>query len=142
MAAARPPKRPSKLRGIRQDPDMRRLLNRLPESMQQTLTDQQLSYLKVALGSGNWRKHPVDIRGTLPLPFLPSSIYFVVLLGRNRRALSRQERDIGLLSLLLLLLVFCLISLSLGLLALYLLKSALGIDLFADFSTGIWHWFQ
>jgi hypothetical protein len=34
------------------------------------------------------------------------------------------------------------LSLTLGLLVLYLFKSALGINLFAGFSLGIWDWFK
>lgn len=127
---------------IRQDPDIRRLLSRLPESMENQLTDEHLCYLKVAIGSGNWRKHPVDLRGSFPLPFIRSKIYFVLLMGKNRRKLSRKEVNLGFISVVLLILIFFIISTGMGLLLLYLLKSALGINLFETFSIGIWEWFN
>jgi len=125
---------------IRHDPDIRLLLSRLPDATAASLSDQQLRHLKVAIGSGKWRKHTVDIRGAFAVPFKPSSIYFVVLMGRNLRQVSRREREVSFISLLTLIMVFFALSALLGLLSLYLLKSALGINLFAGFSLGLWHW--
>lgn len=46
------------------------------------------------------------------------------------------------LSMALVLSVFLLFSAALGILLLYLVKSALGIDLIPGFSFGVWGWFQ
>ena len=56
-------------RSIRKDPDIISLLSRLPQETASLLTDTQLSHLKVAIGSGQYRKHKVGLRGTLPVPF-------------------------------------------------------------------------
>jgi hypothetical protein len=127
---------------IRKDPDIMSLLSRLPLDTASVLTDIQLSHLKVAIGSGQYRKHKVDIRGTIPLPFFPSRIYFVLLMGRNVRSLSRQEKSIAITSLLLLTVIFLVFSSALGLVIIYVLKSALGINLLEGYSLGLWDWIK
>jgi hypothetical protein len=127
---------------IRKDPDIMSLLSRLPLDTASVLTDIQLSHLKVAIGSGQYRKHKVDIRGTIPLPFLPSRIYFVLLMGRNVRSLSRQEKSIAITSMLLLTVIFLVFSSALGLVIIYVLKSALGINLLEGYSLGLWDWIK
>ena len=127
---------------IRKDPDIMSLLSRLPRETASELSDTQLSHLKVAIGSGQYRKHKVDIRGTLPVPFYPSRIYFVLLMGRNIRSLSRQEKSIALTSMLLLTALFLMFSTLLGLVIVYVLKSALGINLLEGFSLGLWDWIR
>jgi hypothetical protein len=127
---------------IRTDPDILNLLSRLPVDTANCLTNEQLQHLKVAIGSGQFRKHKIDMRGTFPVPFYPSRIYFVFLMGRNIRALSRQEKAIALSHITLMLIMFLALSLSLGLILLYLLKSTLGINLLEGFSLGLWDWFK
>jgi hypothetical protein len=127
---------------IRKDPDIMSLLSRLPLETASVLTDIQLSHLKVAIGSGQYRKHKVDIRGTIPLPFFPSRIYFVLLMGRNVRRLSRQEKSIAITAMLLLTVIFLVFSSALGLVIIYILKSALGINLLEGYSLGLWDWIK
>jgi hypothetical protein len=127
---------------IRKDPDIMSLLSRLPLETASVLTDIQLSHLKVAIGSGQYRKHKIDIRGTIPLPFFPSRIYFVLLVGRNVRSLSRQEKSIAITSMLLLTVIFLIFSSALGLVIIYVLKSALGINLVEGYSLGLWDWIK
>ncbi|MFQ3188959.1 MAG: hypothetical protein ACI936_000079 [Paraglaciecola sp.] len=129
-------------RSIRKDPDIMSLIARLPQEMASGLTDTQLSHLKVAIGSGQYRKHKVDIRCTIPVPFFPSRIYFVLLMGRNVRSLSRQEKSIAVISILLLTVIFLIFSSALGLVIIYVLKSALGINLFEGYSLGLWDWIK
>jgi hypothetical protein len=117
------------------------LISRLPDETALSLTDKQLSHLKVAIGHGGYRKHKLDLRGTFPIPFYPSRVYFVLLMGRNVRSLTRQEKSITLTAIVALSCIFLLLSTLLGLLTLYMFKSALGIDLFQDFSLGLWSWF-
>jgi hypothetical protein len=131
-----------KITSIRNDPDVMNLLNRLPDETALSLTDKQLTHLKVAVGNGGYRKHKVDFRGTIPMPFCPSRIYFVLLMGRNIRALTRSEKSITLMTVLFLTSLFFLFSIVFGLLALYILKSALGINIFEGFSLGLWGWLQ
>ena len=129
-------------RSIRKDPDIMSLLSRLPQETASLLTDTQLSHLKVAIGSGQYRKHKVDLRGTLPVPFFTYRIYFVLLMGRNIRSLSRQEKSIAVTSMLLLTVIFLVFSAALGLVIIYVLKSALGINLFEGYSLGLWDWLK
>jgi len=86
------------------------LLSRLPLDTASVLTDIQLSHLKVAIGSGQYRKQKIDIRGTIPLPFFPSRIYLVLLMSHNVRSLSRQEKSIAVISMLLLTIIFLVFS--------------------------------
>jgi hypothetical protein len=118
------------------------LLSRLPVETAAVFTDIQLSHLKVAIGSGQYRKHKVDMRGTIPLPFFPSRIYFVLLMGRNVRSLSRQEKSIAVTTMLLLTVIFLVFSSALGLVIIYVLKSALGINLLEGYSLGLWDWIK
>lgn len=124
---------------IRQDPAIQKLLERMPAEVQQSFTEAQLSYLRVALGARQWGKHKLDVRGTLGLGSW--RYYYVLVAGRNKRSEHRSHKT-GLLLKAVFLSVLLILSSVLGLLVLYLLKSALGIDLFADFSLGIWGWFQ
>lgn len=128
---------------IRQDPAIQKLLERMPAEVQQSFTEAQLSYLRVALGARQWGKHKLDLRGTLGLGNW--RYYYVLVAGRNIRGSQRSEHrnhKVGLLVKAVLVSVLLIISTVLGLLLLYLLKSALGIDLFSDFSLGIWGWFK
>lgn len=125
---------------IRAEPFVRGLLEKLPADSRASFSDEQLLALKIALGGRTWGVHAVDLRWTLK--FWRWHYYFVVLAGRNRRELSRREREIARVAMMLSLAIFLVFSALLGLLVLYLVKSALGINLFPGFSLGIWGWFQ
>lgn len=124
---------------IRQDPAVQKLLERMPSEVQQSFTEAQLSYLRVALGARQWGKHKLDVRGTLGVGSW--RYYYVLVAGRNKRSQYRQHKA-GMLVKAVLISVLLIVSTLLGLFVLYLVKSALGIDLFTDFSLGIWGWFQ
>lgn len=125
---------------IRQDPSIQNLLARIPPEVAQSFTEAQLSALRVALGARSWGRHAVDWRGTFAV--WRWRYYFVFLLGRNRRELSRHEKQLSLLLQAAFLAVLLMVCTLLGLLVLYLVKSAMGIDLFPGFSLGIWSWFK
>ncbi|OMG55118.1 3-phosphoshikimate 1-carboxyvinyltransferase [Azonexus hydrophilus] len=127
-------------RDLRDEPFVRSLLEKLPAGARDSFSDEQLLALKVALGGRAWGVHAVDLRWTLKL--WRWHYYFVLLAGRNRRDLSRREREIARIALALFLAGFVVLSTAFGLLVLYLAKSALGIDLLPGFSFGIWGWFQ
>ena len=118
------------------------ILQRMPQKVADSFSEEQLAHLHSALGARSWKKHPVDIRTTFPVPFFKSRVYFVLLLGRNRRELSRREKQISAITFMLFLLTFIGISTLFGLLVLYLLKSAAGINLIDGYSLGIWSWFK
>lgn len=125
---------------IRQDPTIQKLLSRMPLDVQQSFTEQQLAELRVALGARQWGKHRIDLRGTLSV--WRFRYYYVFVAGRNVREQSRQARQLSMLGQAILISILLSICLLFGLLLLYLLKSALGIDLLDDYSFGIWHWFK
>ena len=110
----------------------------IPPHVTESLTPAQKQSLTRCLSDYFKSDHRLDIRGTLPLPFLPKRIYFVLLGGIDRRQLTRGESAMQLTSIVLLIMCFFVLSLALGLIVLYILKSWLGIDLFESFSFGIW----
>lgn len=127
-------------RSLREDPTITSLLSRMPEAVQNSFTEEQLANLRVALGARSWGKHKIDFRSTIS--FFSYRYYYVFVAGRNRRELSRAEKRKGLLIQSILMSTFLVFCSMLGLLVLYLVKSALGIDLFPNFSLGIWSWFK
>lgn len=127
---------------ISEQPAIKKLLSRMPEPVAKSFSDEQLTHLLTAVGSRSWGKHKVDFRGTFKLPFYQWRFYYVLLAGRNHRELSRKEKRMSLLITAATSALFLMFSAALGLLVLYLIKSALGIDLFPGFSLGIWGWFK
>jgi len=126
--------------GIRDDAFMQALLAKLPGQSGATFSDEQLVALKVALSGRSWGVHKVDLRWSFSLWHW--HYYVVALAGRNRRHLSRREQELRGLALATILVVVLAASTLLGLLVLYLLKSAMGIDLIPGFSFGVWGWFK
>ena len=51
---------------IEQDPAIVNLLERMPQSVQASFTEEQLSHLRNAVSSRQWGHHSMDIRGTIP----------------------------------------------------------------------------
>lgn len=122
------------------DPFIQDLLQRLPRSDRDSFSAAQLLALKVALAGRRWGRHALDVRGALS--FWRWRYYYVVVLGRERRQLSRRQEDLSRTVKALLLLTFLIFSVLLGLIVLYLVKSALGIDLIPGHSLGLWSWFK
>lgn len=125
---------------LRNDPTLKSLLERMPDEVKESFTEVQLSNLKIALAARSWGKHAIDFRSTVS--FFSHRYYYVFLAGRNRRELTRSEKRMGMIIQSVLLTIFVSFCTLLGLLVLYLAKSALGIDMFPDFSLGIWSWFK
>ncbi|MBH0052308.1 3-phosphoshikimate 1-carboxyvinyltransferase [Pseudoalteromonas sp. SWYJZ19] len=112
----------------------------MPKKIQETFTDEQLTHLKLAIGARHWGKHAIDSRGVVK--FFKYRYYFVLLAGRNRRELSEQEQKIAALSQVITTSIFCLFVITVLLLVIYLIKSSLGIDIFSNYSFGVWSWFK
>ncbi|MCU4674811.1 3-phosphoshikimate 1-carboxyvinyltransferase [Catenovulum sp. 2E275] len=121
------------------DPAIEQLLNKMPKNVANSFTQEQLNYLTLALSARKWGRHKIDLRRTLSLPFSSRQFYFVFLFGKNSRTLSRTEKNISALSAVLCISLSLILLSVIGLLILYLAKSALGIDIFSGFSLGIWH---
>lgn len=129
-------------KSIKNDPVIKNLLARMPQNIANSFNDEQLTNLMTAIGSRSWGNHAVDKRGTFKVPFYRWRFYYVFLLGRNYRDLSRKEKQLSIISTAIFSTLFLMFSTSIGLLILYLIKSALGIDIFPGFSFGIWSWFK
>lgn len=127
---------------IEQHPSLKQLLSRMPKEVASSFNEQQLTHLVTAIGARKWGKHSVDWRGTFRLPFVKQRFYYVLLLGRNFRQLSRQEKQLTLIATASITALFMLACTLLGLVVLYLIKSALGIDLIEGYSLGLWEWFK
>lgn len=124
------------------DPAMQALLKRLPPAIANSFTTEQLCALAYVVGARGGRLHAVDVRSTIKLPLVPFSFYMVFLMGRNRRNLSKKEQAIALFSMLLFVVISFTLLTGFTLLMMYLLKSALGIDLISGHSIGIWEWYN
>ncbi|PKG59100.1 hypothetical protein CXF83_16900 [Shewanella sp. Choline-02u-19] len=127
---------------LRDDPRVNKALLNMPSRYANSYTEAQLVYFRFALVDNQWQKHFIDHRGTFYFPFIGWRFFYVFLLGRNKRALNRKEKQLSVLIFALSVVSFIVISMVFGLLLLYLLKSALGIDLFENSSLGIWDWFK
>jgi len=126
--------------GLKRDNGLKKLLERMPIEVQDSFTEEQLANLKIAVSARSWGKHAVDFRSTIK--FFRYRYYYVFVAGRNLRELSRAEKRLNLLVQACFLTIFLSFCAALGVLVLYLVKSALGIDIFPNFSFGVWDWFK
>lgn len=122
--------------------DVQKLMAKMPKRVAQSFSDEQIQHLHRAIGTRGWKKHPVDVRTTLTIPFARSQWYVVLLMGRDKRELTRTEQQISTLTLAGIATLCLSASIMLGLLVIYLVKSALGINLSEETSLGIWDWFK
>jgi hypothetical protein len=125
---------------IEEDPAIVNLLERMPRSVQTSFSEEQLSHLRNAVSSRQWGHHTVDLRGTIT--WFKYRYYYVILAGKNHRTMSRAQLRASRFVNALLLVVFFTFSAMVGILLLYLFKSAVGIDLLPDYSFGVWNWFK
>lgn len=116
---------------IRDDHFIRNLLAKLPAESRDTFSDVQLMGLKAALGGREWGLHAIDFRHSLQ--FWRWHYYFVFVAGRNLRELTRREENLARLGTATALAIFIAVSTLFGMLVLYLVTSALGIDLTPGF---------
>jgi hypothetical protein len=125
---------------IEEDPAIVNLLDSMPAAVKNSFNEVQLTHLRNAVVSRQWGNHNIDVRGTFSL--FNFRYYYVFLAGKNLRSLSRSETGRSRVINAMLFSTLLTLTLGLGLLFLYLLKSALGIDLFPDHSLGIWDRFN
>lgn len=117
------------------------LLNKMPAEIAASYTQEQLLHLDEALRK-NKAKLPVNVKGRVSVPFTTTRFFWVFLAGRDKRELSRGEINVKKTTLIAFIFTAITVSTLMGLLILYLIKSALGINLFEHFSLGIWGWFK
>lgn len=98
-----------------------------------TLTPRQVHAIETAIRANKpYQKHPFDLRGVLPLFFI--RLYFVILIGRDKRSPTRNKeakrrKQTVLGSTLLSAYILLCMLIPVVFLLLYLFKSALGINL-------------
>ena len=128
------------LENIRTDPIVQRILDQLPRESRDSFTDEQLLALKTGFGARRWFKHPLDLRGSVKL--WRWRFYYVILAGAEKRSLSPGEVRLARISNLIVAGALVGITLFTGLIGLYLLKSAMGIDLIPGYHFGLWDWLK
>ncbi|RZM81014.1 hypothetical protein C3B51_10160 [Pseudoalteromonas rubra] len=121
---------------------VKQLLSKMDPEIAASFSYKQRKALHKAINTRGWNNHAIDFRPTLVMPFLPWSFYIVFLGGVNKRSLSNTERITAAIMFLISLLIVGVILVAVVLVVLYLLKSWLGIDIFADESLGLWDYFK
>ncbi|WP_240615552.1 3-phosphoshikimate 1-carboxyvinyltransferase [Alteromonas facilis] len=124
------------------DPVVKQLLQRMPSNISSTFSTEQLIGLRSAIGVRGTKLHGVDIRTTFKVPLFPFSFYMVFLMGKDKRSLSEKEKGFAIIFFIIAMSLVATSLLLLIALILYLLKSALGINLFDEYSLGLWEWFN
>ncbi|MEG1210276.1 MAG: hypothetical protein RSE29_04050 [Leclercia sp.] len=111
----------------------------LDEDVNAQLTAEQKEEIESAIISITLAsRHKVDIRKSFP--FFGKRFYMVLLLGRDLRIRTRPESKLSRVLVTFMILFATLFFLFCILLTLYMIKSALGIDVFHHFHVGIWDW--
>ena len=70
---------------------LQRFLERCPKDVALSFNAEQLQAIQSALEGAKWRRHPIDIRLTIPLVW--KSFYFVLIAGPERRSKQRRLAD-------------------------------------------------
>ncbi|AYC17461.1 hypothetical protein DZA65_00547 [Dickeya dianthicola] len=99
---------------------------------------QRLAVEQAVLSITTSSMHWVDVRKSFP--FFSRRYYFVFLFGLDHRKRPRKESTLFRILLTVLILFIGLSCTLAALLTLYMIKSALGIDIFPHFHLGIWDW--
>ncbi|HVZ00238.1 MAG TPA: hypothetical protein VHA35_12080 [Dongiaceae bacterium] len=68
------------------------VLRRLPKDILDSLTPEQIGAIRRASGSTQPRRHPIDARFSLRVPFL-GGVYMVLLVGKELRSPARRAFD-------------------------------------------------
>ena len=113
-----------------------RTLSHIDKDVYASLTTEQITALRLAAQKGTeLESHRVDARFSVPLYL--KHIYFVLLMGRDRRKRARTNefsRRIELKEQSLFMTVYLILSATVPVIfiSLYIIKSAMGIDIFPD----------
>lgn len=121
------------------EPDafVKRLLDKMPEALAASFNEEQKSALRKGLGMPQQSVQWLDKRGVVGL--WRWRYFFVIIVGKDRRLAQRNHAAANMFFSAFLIIV----GLGLGcflMLVLYSLKSYLGINVFSEYSLGLWHW--
>lgn len=125
---------------VQQDPVVQQLLSNASSELANSFSEEQLLYLRNTMATKHWRRHSLDLRGNFK--WFRYRYYYVIVAGRDRRSVDRQGAKVSHLVSAMVLTSLLLVAVLLGLAVLYIFKSALGIDLFASISLGLWDWLK
>ena len=125
---------------IYDDPFIHSFLNKIPKDVAASFTEHQLLQIKLQFGTRTKAKHVIDVRSVIGIGAW--RYYWVLLLGRNRRDLSRSQAAWFKRGRRLIFILGVSILIFMVFISLYLVKSFLGIDIFPQFSLGLWGWFS
>mgnify|MGYP001815677861 CR=1 FL=1 len=124
----------SPIRTVEPNSLLDRLFAHTPQGFSATFTDEQIAGLNAALVDADTRYHAIDYRTSISFFGIP--FYITFLMGRERRSRERLamegQTEVHRVALahVILTLVIALSFLAAGVCVLYLIKSAMGIDLF------------
>nr|WP_287855998.1 hypothetical protein [Klebsiella sp.] len=117
-----------------------RFYSSLDPEVEASLTAEQKQGIEQALVRASLAsRHRIDFRHSFP--FLHRRYFVVFLFGRDLRKMPRESTLLGRFFSTLAITLAVLFVILAVLLALYMFKSALGIDVFKNFHVGIWTWF-
>ena len=127
------------------DKKQQKLLDHFYSALDENIIDslsaeQKKSIEHAIIATGLGTNNKVDIRKSISI--FNKRYFFVLLLGRDYRQQLRKESPFTLFMLTLLIAMGVLGILGLAIFSLYLIKSAMGIDIFHNFSFGVWDWFK
>jgi len=112
------------------------VIKQINPDVRNSLSKVQLEEIKSAISAGSpLQKHPLDVRGIIPLFF--TQFYFVFLLGKDHRYKTKKaegirRRESDFLASIMFFIFFISPLLVISFLALYFTKTELGIDLFPE----------
>ncbi|OBU17228.1 hypothetical protein AYY19_11010 [Photobacterium aquimaris] len=118
-----------------------RFFKSIPSDICASLTNDQRQAIETAIVTNTVRsEHSVDVRPTIG--FGKWRYYAVLLAGRDRRSEKRKNGSLSLLCKSLGIIFGAILLFMSAVLTMYLIKSALGIDIFKHFSFGVWDAFR
>lgn len=118
-----------------------RVINSIPSDIVDSFnTEQRVAIEKSIVINSYNNNHYIDFRPTIGIGRW--RYYGVFLLGKDRRKALRHQTNIMIIIKVLLVTVGLCFMFVAAVLTLYLIKSALGIDIFKHFSFGIWDYFK
>lgn len=112
------------------------VMGRISTDIRKSLTAEQFNEIRTTISaSSTGKEHTIDIRGFLPLFF--ARYYFVILVGRDKRSKTKflefnRRNEGNTIYSQVFLLVFIIPIIVITFLAVYALKSELGIDFFPN----------
>ena len=118
---------------------LERFYRALDENTIDSLTDEQKQAVeKAVLDITLVTRHQIDIRRSFPL--FTKRFYLVFLFGRDLRRRPRQESPLRRFIVSILVILAAITAAGSVFISLYLIKSALGIDIFPNYHLGLWDW--